>query len=159
MVNTGINATSTRIWGATFLPGLASLLVALLQPHSPLRSAVLAIAGLVSMTGSTVVKLIHDKGLHVASIGAAAADVEKHLPQLQADIATVLNFAQNDFPAVKSFVSTASAKLDSLQASIPNMASVEAAVRGELSKIIGANAAVPAPAAVPGNTGTPAPQG
>ena len=106
---TGPGSTSFAVWLVTFLPGLASGVTALLQNGTPTHTAVFGLGGGVVALVSTLGKLLHDKGLHVATIQAGAADIATQLPQLSRDAAIAAGFVTHDIPGLQ-------ARLDALEA-------------------------------------------
>ena len=104
---TGPGSTSFAVWLVTFRPGLASGVTALLQNGTPTHTAVFGLGGGVLALFSTLGKLLHDRGLHVATITAGASDIEAQLPQLAHDASIAAAFVAQDLPMLRDQISKA----------------------------------------------------
>ena len=147
---TGPGSTSFAVWLATFLPGLASGVTALLQHGTPTHTAVFGIGGGVMALVSTLGKLFHDKGLHVATIQAAGSDIAAELPSLRTDIAKTVAFAETDLPVLKPAIDSVTSRVSALEAKvIPDASTIEGIVRNVLTSVLTPAAVAPVAPVVP----------
>lgn len=158
--STGLGSTSFTVWLSTFIPGLLSLIDAVAQNSSPTHLAVAGAVGAVLTVGSTIAKLLHDKGIHVATIAAAGSDVAAALPGLRVDLQAVEHFIELDWPASKAVIDDVAGKIASVgkdvedrvkavEAKIATSPTIED-VRGVVHSVLVSFASAPvAPVALP----------
>ena len=130
---TGPGSTSFAVWLATFLPGLAAAITAVVQNGSTEHSAVVGLGGAGLALVSSITKLLHDKGLHVATIQAAGSDIAAQLPQLKADLSKTVSFVETDLPGVKGVIDDVTKRVSALEAKVPDLGAIEATVRSVIS--------------------------
>jgi hypothetical protein len=133
---TGPSSTSFQVWLATFLPGLASAISAILQNGTAAHQAVFGLGGGAVMLGSTIFKLIHDQGLNKATLATAGSDLVKALPDLRLDLSKSVSFIENDVPAFKDLVDGVDGRLKALEAKAPELPAIETMVRSVLSELL-----------------------
>lgn len=151
---TGLGSTSFAIYLLGALPGLATLLSSFTAHGSSLQVATRAVVGGSLALGSTVVKLIHDKGIHEATIAAAQADVAQALPGLRSDLATVQDFVENELPSVRPVLAGLDTRFHDIEhdiearfAALPGADEIAEAVRQTVANIFATAAPTVAPAA------------
>lgn len=166
---TGPGSTSFAVWITSLIAGIASAIEGVVTPGSTAHTAVYGGGGIIIALGGTITKLLHDKGLHIATIQAAGADIADQLPQLKTDLATAIDFVEQDVPALKGAVNNVQSRMSAVEgkaeaavASIPGEPQLEAAARSALTKLLGGNtlvnttpAATPEPAPLTVDPGTP----
>ena len=140
---TGPKSNSFKVMSAGVLAGLGPLVQQLVEnPKAP--NGIVMAAGLAASTVSVIAKLFHDHGLNKATLAAAGSDIAAALPQLKADVGTAVSFVEQDFPGVKSFMTSAEARLHALETRVPDLAGIESVVRNVLGNVL-----APPPAAAP----------
>jgi hypothetical protein len=151
MPTTGTSSVSFRVWLATFLPGLGTAVAGFAQNTNGVRSAAMGGIGLAVSLVSTIFKLLHDKGLHIATIQAAGSDIAAQLPQLRADLSKTVSFIEQDVPGVQSLLSSLGSRVGTVEARIiPDAKAIEGIVRSVLTSVLaGVQPAVMAGASVP----------
>jgi len=90
--------------------------------------------------GSTIAKLAHDKGLHIATIHAAGSDIAAALPKLRQDLAIVQGFVEQDWPGLARTINDTSGKVHELEQKVEAIPGVDelvvavtAAIRSQLA--------------------------
>ncbi|MEM0142418.1 MAG: hypothetical protein QXL94_00490 [Candidatus Parvarchaeum sp.] len=154
---TGPTSLSTGVWFTTTATGVASFIQSILSNGSSVHTAVFGGGGLLISMFATVAKLFHDRGIHMSTIQAAGEDVLKEWDPLKNDIATVISFAENDVPGVKTIVNDVKTRIDALEQKV-NGSSLDEALRKYFQQVA-APAATPAQRieSTPGSTNaTPA---
>lgn len=144
---TGPGSTSFAVWIATFVAGLGSAAEGVLTHGTSAHTAVYGAGGVLLTLGSTLGKLVHDKGLHVATIAAAGSDIAAQLPQLKTDIATAVDFAENKVPGVETALDSVKTRVVALENKVAPAASTDvAAVTSIVHQVLAAAlGSVPAP--------------
>lgn len=134
---TGPKSTSFQVWAAGALPGLATLAHGLFTGGSLSQRISQIVAGS-GLTGvSSAFKLLHDSGVHQATISQAGSDIAKDIPELKFNIDKVLGFAEADFPGLQGGLSSLEARITAQEqkvvTAVPDAAAVEAVVRRVLA--------------------------
>lgn len=150
---TGPGSTSFAVWLVTFLGGVASAVEGIVTPGSAAHTATYGGVGALVALGSTIGKLVHDRGLHVATIQAAGAEFGLELPKLRSDLSTAVGFAENDVPQLKSVVSSVTDRVGALETKVVPVATTDVAavtniVHGILSGLAQPPVALVAPVPV-----------
>ena len=147
---TGPGSTSFAVWLVTFLGGVASAVEGIVTPGTAAHTATYGGVGALVALVSSIAKLLHDKGIHVATIQAAGSDIAAQLPQLKSDLATTTSFAENDIPALKGTIDGLTSRVSAVEnKALPVATTDVAAVTSIVHSILGSLAAPPAPAPVP----------
>lgn len=140
MKPTGITSTSFRVWLATFIPGLAAAIQALVTNGSTLHTAVFGGGGVLAALFATLGKLWHDGKLNEATLYAAGSDIATALPSLRDDLSKSVSFIENDVPAFKTLVGGLDGRVGALEAKVvggsTSVADIEAVVRKVLTEIL-----------------------
>ena len=143
---TGPGSTSFAVWLVTFLGGVASAVEGIVTPGTAAHTATYGGVGALVALASTIAKLFHDKGLHVATIQTAGSDIAAQLPQLQHDAAIATAFVEQDVPGLKARMDALEAKAASVVAPLaPDRAAIETVVRSVLAGVAPAPAPVEPP--------------
>ena len=154
---TGPGSTSFAVWLVTFLGGVASAVEGIVTPGTPAHTATYGGVGALVALVSSIAKLLHDKGIHVATIQAAGSDIAAQLPQLKSDLATTVSFVENDIPALKGTVDGLTSRVSAVEnKALPAATTDVAAVTSIVHSILGSLAAPPAPAPAPTPPAPPA---
>ena len=143
MKPTGITSTSFRVWLATFIPGLAAAIQALVTNGSTLHTAVFGGGGVLAALFATLGKLWHDGKLNEATLYAAGSDIAKALPSLRDDLSKSVSFIENDVPAFKTLVGGLDGRVGALEAKVTaglggstSVADIESVVRKVLTELL-----------------------
>lgn len=135
---TGVTSTSFRVWLATFLPGLAAALQAILTDGTPTHQAVFGLGGGAVALFSTLGKLLHDQGLNKASLLAGANDITAALPELRLNLSKSVSFIENDVPTLTTVISDLQGKVKALEgtATGADLVAIEGVVRKVLAELL-----------------------
>jgi hypothetical protein len=125
---TGPGSVSFAVHAVAFLSGLVGAASAFLVHGSDVQTAVVGGGGVLLSTLSTVSKLLHDRGIHVATIQAAGADIAGVLPQVRKDLAAVQGFVETEWPGVQPYFVDVANKMRELEAKVNAMPGVDALV-------------------------------
>ena len=141
MVDTGILATSTKLHlGALLLSVLSGCEAIFQQPKSAVHLAVFGGGGLIVAAASTVAKLFHDKGIHIATIEQAGAELVKELPLLKADLSVFVTWLSTQFPELSTHITSLEDRLATEEqkviTAIPDHAAIATVVREILGSIV-----------------------
>lgn len=142
---TGPSSTSFQVFLAGALPGLITLFHGLIAGGQTPSQKIASILGGSGLTGiAAAFKLLHDHGIHVATIQQAGSDIAADIPQLKHDSSIAAAFAEQDFPAFSQRLDALEVKAASIVAPLaPDAAAIETVVRQVLAGI------APAPAPTP----------
>ena len=147
---TGPGSTSFAVWLVTFLGGVASAVEGIVTPGTPAHTATYGGVGALVALVSSIAKLMHDKGLHVATIQAAGSDIAAELPSLRTDIAKTVAFAETDLPVLKPAIDSVTSRVSALEAKvIPDASTIEGIVRNVLTSVLTPAAVAPVAPVVP----------
>ena len=144
MAATGLQSPS----GALTITGIVAVALSavegILTPGTSVHTAVYGGGGLIVGLVSVIGKLVHDKGIHVATIQQAGSDIAADVPELKLNLDKVLSFAESDFPGLKDRIDALEVKASSIVAPLaPDATAIETVVRQVLAGI------APAPAPTP----------
>ena len=149
-MNTGPKSTSFQVFVAGALPGLLTLAHGLLAGGQPASAKLASILGGSGLTGvAAAFKLLHDSGIHKATIAAAGSDVQASLPELRLNIDKVLGFAESDFPGLKTALDGIGARVSAVESKIPDATGIESLVRSVVASVLVVPPAAPTPAVTP----------
>lgn len=126
---TGPGSTSFQLHLVALLISVASAVEAILQPGTSVHTAVFGGGGILLALGSTIAKLMHDKGIHMATIQAAYADVLRNLPQIEKDIQSVGDFLVNQWPSLRNEFGDALGRLQTLETKIADIPGLQQLAR------------------------------
>lgn len=147
---TGPGSTSFLVWLSTFVPGLLGAVDAAVTKGTPTHTAVLGLGGAVLALGSSIGKLLHDRGLHIATIQAAGSDVAQALPGLTADLTQVRSFVEQEWPTSKGVIDEVTRGLGELRSKVESFPDVEELVRAVTTALAARlSPAPPSPASAP----------
>lgn len=135
---TGPSSVSFFVFLLAVLPGLVTLIHGLVAGHGGVQiSQILGGSGLTAIAAAA--KLLHDHGIHVATIRAVGADLFEQLPQLRSDLAVVTAFIEKDFPGSSSAFAEIASHFTALEGRIaalvpaPTLGEIVSAVKTSLA--------------------------
>lgn len=114
---TGLKSFSGIFATTGLVGGVLSALEAVLTPGTSVHTAVYGGGGIIAALVSILGKLFHDKGIHVATIQQGVKDIAQVEPAVSADLSTLRNFIETDWPASKALIQEATARVSALEAS------------------------------------------
>ena len=136
MKSTGVKSTSFQVWLATFVPGVAAAVQAIVTNGTTAHQAIFGLGGGGLALISTLGKLFHDNGLNKASLATAGSDVAAELPTLKSDLAKAVSSVETDIPAVKTAVDAVTSRVTALETKVPDLAGIEQTVRTVLAQVV-----------------------
>lgn len=172
---TGPQSTSFKVAAGGFTAGIGTLLSGLLNDPTKLTALQAQVnetrtwVGGVMATLAVCLKLIHDHGFNAATAKQVGAEVALKLPQVDAAADRTVDFATNELPGLRGFVTDVGSRMSSVESTvsnliskIPDAAALEAAAKKSLSDLVQASrstapVAAPVPVADPPVTSVTAP--
>jgi len=132
---TGPRSTSFVVHAVSFLTGLVGAASTFLVHGSAIQTQVRGFGGGALMLGSTIAKLIHDRGVHIATIQQAGADIGAALPQLRQDLGGVQAFVEQEWPGAKTLLAALDGRIHELEGKVAAVPGVQALTDAVLAAV------------------------
>lgn len=133
---TGVTSTSFQVHAVAFLTAVVGAVYSAITNLTPVQHWTVGGGAALLALVSTAAKLIHDKGIHVATIAAVGPGVVAALPDIESLDPTITAKVEAEAAKIRSDVTIELAK-------VPDAAAIEGIVKQALSGLLSQAAAAP----------------